>query len=236
MSQPRPRRPFIPGPALTAALVVPLALVALAAVQVRPATAQSVDAADMALPLGRSLPRPLRPMTTPTTTPSPHLLPDLVITADARGGFASDTVVAGADGRWTLELDADLDLGPGASGTVLYTDRSGVTFQAAWTLPLLTAPAGASALDLLLRPGEEACLKVSDTVVMPRARGCVRGQGGRQWHASRDLHHAHVLVAEKRRRAHLRRARGKLQATVVRRAAQSPPAPEPGAAAASPAA
>ena len=48
MSQPRPRRPFIPGPALTAALVVTLALAALAAVQVRPATAQSVDAPDMA--------------------------------------------------------------------------------------------------------------------------------------------------------------------------------------------
>ena len=36
MSQPRPRRPFIPGPALTAALVVTLALAALAAVHVRP--------------------------------------------------------------------------------------------------------------------------------------------------------------------------------------------------------
>ena len=112
----------------------------------------------------------------------------LVITADARGGFASDTAVAGADGRWTLDLDADLDLGPGASGTVLYTDRSDVTFQAAWTLPLLTAPAGASALDLLLRPGEEACLKVSDTVdiLTPRARGCVRGQGGPVTLALRD--------------------------------------------------
>ena len=86
MSQPRPRRPFIPGPALTAALVVTLALAALAAVHVRPATAQSVDAPDMALPLGRSLPQPLRPMTTPTTTPSPGPLPDLVITADGIGG------------------------------------------------------------------------------------------------------------------------------------------------------
>ena len=112
----------------------------------------------------------------------------LVITADARGGFASDTVVAGADGRWTLELDADLDLGPGASGTVLYTDRSGVTFQAAWTLPLLTVPAGASSVDLQLRPGEEACLEMLDTVniFMPRARGCVRGQGGPVTLALRD--------------------------------------------------
>ena len=112
----------------------------------------------------------------------------LVITADARGGFDSATAVATADGRWTLDLEAGLDLGPGASGTVLHTDRSGVTFQAAWSLPMLTVPAGASTVDLQLRPGEVACLLMSDTVniFMPRAKGCVRGQGGPVTLALRD--------------------------------------------------
>lgn len=111
----------------------------------------------------------------------------LVITADARGGFDSDTAVATADGRWTLDLEAGLDLGPGASGTVLHTDRSGITFQAAWSLPALTVPAGASTVDLQLRPGEEACLAVSDGAdLFPRASGCVRGQGGPVTLALRD--------------------------------------------------
>lgn len=110
----------------------------------------------------------------------------LIITADARGAFASDNAAADAAGRWTVGLGADLDLGPGASGTVLYSDRSGTSFQAAWSLPRLSVPAGASTLDLQLRPGEEARLTVSDAAGRPRARGRVHGQGGPVTLAIRD--------------------------------------------------
>lgn len=101
----------------------------------------------------------------------------LVITADARGGFGSDAAVAAADGRWQLHLDEDLDLGPGAGGTVLYTDRSGAVFQAAWSSLALKLEAGAPEIDLHLRPGEHGRLAVWGTDGRLRARGEVRGAG-----------------------------------------------------------
>lgn len=86
MSQPRPHRYRAAIPALSAALVMALGLAALAAMAMRPVQAQAVDGPGMARPQGRGLPQPMRPMTTPTTTPSPGPLPDLVIVADGIGG------------------------------------------------------------------------------------------------------------------------------------------------------
>lgn len=101
----------------------------------------------------------------------------LLVTADARGGFASDSTVAGADGRWQVELGEDLDLGPGASGTLLYTDRTGVVFQAAWSRLALAAVAGAPDLQVHLRPGELARLSVLSPEGGLRLSGQVRGAG-----------------------------------------------------------